>query len=57
MPDSHVPIDAAIDDFIEDCFIEEDPICKNRREESLELVASRLIAELVSDDDEDLIAA
>ena len=40
----------AFDDFVDDCFIEEDPICGLNGEKSLELVASTLISELISDD-------
>ena len=47
---------SAFDDFVDDCFVEEDPLCDKSREKSLELVASQLIAELISEDD-DLIAA
>ena len=38
----------AFDDFVDDCFIEEDPICELRGEMSLESVASQIISELVS---------
>ena len=41
----------AFDDFVDDCFIEEDPICGLNEEKSLELVASTLISELISEDD------
>ena len=41
----------AFDDFVDDCFIEEDPICELKGEKSLELVASTLISELISEDD------
>ena len=46
----------AFDDFVDDCFIEEDPICKSNSERSLELVASQLISELI-EETEDSIAA
>ena len=46
----------AFDDFVDDCFIEEDPICERRGEKSLELVASQLISELVSENQESKIA-
>jgi len=39
----------AFDDFVDDCFIEEDPICEQRGDKSLELVASQLMSELVSE--------
>ncbi len=37
----------ALDDFIDDCFVEKDPICDLHREDSLwlDLYASKLIAE------------
>ena len=47
---------SAFDDFVDDCFLEEDPLFDASREKSLELVASQLISELVEEDD-DLIAA
>ena len=47
---------SSFDDFVDDCFISEDPLCNKSKEHSLELVASQLIAELVSQDD-DLMAA
>ena len=46
----------AFDDFVDDCFIDQDPLCEASREKSLELVASQLISELVAEDDE-LMAA
>ncbi len=46
----------AFDDFVDDCFIDEDPLCDMSRSNSLELVASKLISELVASD-EDLKAA
>jgi len=42
----------AFDDFVDDCFIAEDPICEWRGEKSLELLASPLISELVSENQE-----
>ena len=42
----------AFDDFVDHCFIEEDPICERRGENSLVLVASQLISELVSENQE-----
>ena len=38
-----------LDDFIDDCFVEKDPICDLRRQDSLELdrYASALIAEMM----------
>ena len=38
-----------LDDFIDDCFIEKDPICDLRRQDSIELdrYASALIAEMI----------
>ena len=50
-------INSAFDDFVDDCFLEEDPLCNKSREESLELVASQLISELVSQDEDDTLAA
>ena len=46
----------AFDDFVDDCFIEEDPICGLNGEKSLELVASTLISELISEDDNTMAA-
>ena len=39
----------AFDDFIDDCFVEKDPICDLRRQASLELdrYASALIADMM----------
>ncbi len=39
------------DDFVDDCFIDEDPLCNISQERSLELVASQLITELLAQDD------
>ena len=50
------PIDFAFDDFVDDCFIEQDPICGLRDEMSPESVASKLISGLVSEP-EDIKAA
>ncbi len=38
-----------LDDFIDDCFVDKDPICDLRRQDSLELdrYASALIAEMM----------
>ncbi|WP_320674160.1 hypothetical protein [Prochlorococcus sp. MIT 1341] len=49
--------DNALDAFIDDCFLDEDPICSNPNERSLELIASRLISELVPENNDDLIAS
>ncbi len=38
------------DDFVDDCFIGEDPLCNISQERSLELVASQLITELLAQD-------
>ena len=46
----------AFDDFVDDCFVENDPICNIEKERSLELVASQLISELLAEED-DTIAA
>ncbi len=48
---------SAFDDFVDDCFIEKHPLCDQSRSDALELVASRLIAELIDADDHDRIAA
>ena len=53
MPDPNCAYDA----FVDDCFVGEDALCDKSREASLELVASQLIAELVSDEGEDFLAA
>ena len=42
--------DTAFDDFVDDCFIDHDPLCNTSRENSLELGASQLISELLDDD-------
>ena len=49
---------AAFDDFVDDCFLDEDPLCNVSRDKSLELVASQLISELVLKDEDlkDLLA-
>ena len=49
-------IGSAFDDFVDDCFIEHDPLCNISSEKSLELVASQLISELIEEEDE-LIAS
>jgi len=46
----------AFDDFVDDCFVGEDPLCNISSERSLELVASQLISELI-EEDKDSIAA
>lgn len=49
----------AFDDFVDDCFIANDSICRNRREARLELAAPQLIPDLfVSEkiNTEDLVA-
>ncbi len=47
----------AFDDFVDDCFVKNDPICNVEKEKSLELVASRLISELLTAEEDDVIAA
>ena len=42
--------DFAFDDFVDDCFIDKDPLCGIPKGKSLELVASQLISELVDVD-------
>ena len=49
-------IDSAFDDFVDDCFIEQDPLCNVSSGRSLELVASKLISEIIEEEDE-LIAS
>jgi len=49
--------DSALDSFIDDCFINEDPLCSSNEERSLELVASQLIAELIAEDGNKTLAA
>ena len=44
------------DDFVDDCFLEEDPLCNKSREQSLELIASQLISGLVTEDEEQMAA-
>ncbi len=46
----------AFDDFVDDCFVEEDPICDINSERSLELVASQLISELIEETDDSIAA-
>ena len=48
---------AAFDDFIDDCFLDEDPLCNKSQEKPLELVASKLIAELVAEAGDHSMAA
>ena len=40
------------DDFLDDCFLNNDPLCAVSEERSLELVASQLIAELIHEEDQ-----
>ncbi len=48
----------AFEDFVDDCFIDDDPICNINRERSLELAASKIISELLTEEEkEDFIAA
>ena len=49
--------ESALDSFIDDCFIDEDPLCTINKERSLELVASQLIAELIAEEDDEIRAA
>ncbi len=44
------------DDFVDDCFIDEDPICKKSSDASLELVASQIISELLTEDESGIAA-
>ena len=44
------------DDFVDDCFLDEDPLCNKSRDESLEIIASQLIAELFTEDEEKMVA-
>ncbi len=46
----------AFDDFVDDCFIDKDPICNISKNNSLEIVASQLISELVEQNDEIKVA-
>ncbi|KGG13394.1 MULTISPECIES: hypothetical protein [Prochlorococcus] len=45
----------AFDAFIDDCFVEKDPICDLRKEDSIELdlYASKLITEMLAKSQED----
>lgn len=47
---------SAFDAFIDDCFLDEDPICNKVRSDSLDLIGSKLISELVSNKDDEQIA-
>ena len=49
--------ESAFSDFVDDCFIDQDPICNKNKEESLELVASDLISQLLSESTDDILAA
>ena len=42
----------AFDDFVDDCFLGEDPLCGLKKERSLQLVASQLLSELIVEDDQ-----
>ena len=49
---------SAFDDFVDDCFIGKHPLCKRTKEESQELIASQIIAELLAvKEGDDLISA
>ncbi len=48
---------SAFDDFVDDCFVQNDPICNKEKEKSLELVASQLISELLEGEEDEAIAA
>ena len=39
----------AFDDFVDDCFVEKDPISNINSERSLELIASQLISEVIEE--------
>ena len=45
--------DSVFDDFVDDCFLEEDPLCNRDSKESLELSASKLISELLAGEEEE----
>ena len=47
----------AFDDFVDDCFIDKDPLCDISREKSIELIASQIIEELVLSNDRESAAA
>ncbi len=40
----------AFRDFVDDCFVDEDPLCNLRRDKSLELVPSQLISEIIQEE-------
>ncbi len=46
----------AFDDFVDDCFLEYDPLCNITCERSLELVASQLISELIEEENDSVAA-
>lgn len=49
---------SAFDDFVDDCFIADDPLCNKSREKSIELVALPSISQLIApDSDLDSIVA
>ncbi len=50
-------IESAFDNFVDDCFIDGDPLCDISKEPPLELVASQLISELINEINDDLMAA
>ena len=43
---------SAFDDFVDDCLIDEDPLCGFNNHKTLELVPSQLISDLVAEDQE-----
>ncbi len=47
----------AFDDFVDDCYIEDDPICSKNNQKSLEVITSQLITELLTEEDNGILAA
>ena len=47
----------AFDDFLDDCFIGQDPICKASEEKILELIPSQLISEIIDEEYQSRLSA
>ena len=41
---------SAFDDFLDDCFIKEDPLCNFSNDNPLKIVDSKLVSELLKED-------
>ena len=49
--------ESALDSFIDDCFVDDDPLCNFKKERSPELYAYQLIGVFIENDDNDGTAA